>query len=60
VISNVMRFLIEFTRYHEQALPFGLPLSITQWIALGLAAGGAWLLWAPHSRTSKVIPSPAH
>ena len=60
VISSVMRFLIEFTRFHEQALPFGLPLSITQWIAIGLALAGAYLLWAPAPRTSKVIPSPAH
>ena len=26
VLSSVARFLIEFTRFHEQALPFGLPL----------------------------------
>jgi phosphatidylglycerol---prolipoprotein diacylglyceryl transferase len=44
VVSSVIRFLIEFERFHEQALPFGLPLSITQWIALGLAAAGAFLL----------------
>jgi drug/metabolite transporter (DMT)-like permease len=55
-----MRFLIEFTRFHEQALPFGLPLSITQWIAMGLALVGAYLLWMPDSRTSRVIPSHAH
>ncbi len=44
VTSSVLRFFIEFTRNHEQALPFGLPLSITQWIAIGLAAAGAVLL----------------
>ena len=44
MISSVLRFLIEFTRNHEQALPFGLPLSITQWIAIVLAAAGAVLL----------------
>ena len=44
VISSVLRFLIEFTRNHEQALPFGLPFSITQWIAIVLAAAGAVLL----------------
>jgi phosphatidylglycerol:prolipoprotein diacylglycerol transferase len=44
VISSILRFLIEFTRNHEQALPFGLPLSITQWITIGLAAAGAVLL----------------
>jgi phosphatidylglycerol:prolipoprotein diacylglycerol transferase len=44
VLSSVLRFFIEFFRNHEQALPFGLPLSITQWIAIGLAAAGAVLL----------------
>jgi len=44
VISSIARFLIEFTRFHEQALPFGLPLSITQWIAIGVALAGALLL----------------
>ena len=44
VISSVARFFIEFTRNHEQALPFGLPLSITQWIAIALAAAGTVLL----------------
>jgi prolipoprotein diacylglyceryltransferase len=60
VVSSVMRFLIEFTRFHEQALPFGLPFSITQWIAIGLALAGGYLLWAPTSHRSKIIPSPAH
>ncbi len=46
VVSSVFRFVIEFYRYHEQALPFGLPLSLTQWISLGLLALGAWMLWA--------------
>jgi prolipoprotein diacylglyceryltransferase len=49
----VLRFLIEFTRNHEQALPFGLPLSITQWIAILLAAAGAILL-ARAGRTARV------
>jgi phosphatidylglycerol:prolipoprotein diacylglycerol transferase len=44
LISSIVRFFIEFTRNHEQALPFGLPLSITQWIAIGIAIAGAILL----------------
>lgn len=44
LISSIARFLIEFERFHEQALPFGLPLSITQWIAIGLAIAGVILL----------------
>ncbi len=50
VLSSVARFLIEFTRFHEQALPFGLPFSITQWIAIGLALAGAALLVGPDTR----------
>ncbi len=47
VVGSLFRFLIEFTRHHEQALPFGLALSITQWIALGLMVLGAAILWIP-------------
>ena len=47
VMSSVARFAIEFFRHHDQALPFGLPLSITQWIAIGLALLGAYLLRVP-------------
>jgi phosphatidylglycerol:prolipoprotein diacylglycerol transferase len=56
LLSSAARFAIEFTRFHEQALPFGLPLSITQWIAIGLAAAGAALLLRP-SASAKVNPS---
>ncbi|MEO8100285.1 MAG: prolipoprotein diacylglyceryl transferase [Acidobacteriota bacterium] len=44
VISSIMRFLIEFVRFHQQATPFGLPLSLTQWIALALLLAGVVLL----------------
>jgi phosphatidylglycerol:prolipoprotein diacylglycerol transferase len=47
VLSSALRFAIEFTRFHQQALPFGLPLSITQWISIGLALAGAVLLMRP-------------
>ena len=47
LLSSIGRFVIEFWRNHEQALPFGLPLSITQWIALGTLALGAWLVLRP-------------
>jgi phosphatidylglycerol:prolipoprotein diacylglycerol transferase len=44
VISSAMRFGIEFFRTHAQASPWGLALSLTQWIALGLAGAGVVLL----------------
>jgi len=58
VVSYVTRFFIEFTRNHEQALPFGLPFSITQWIAIVLAFAGAVLL-ARVGRTAR-INQPVH
>ncbi len=45
VISSVLRFIIEFFRYHEQALPFGWPLSITQWISIALIVLGVGTLY---------------
>ncbi len=52
MVSSVLRFVVEFYRYHEQALPFGLPLSITQWISLALIVVGAGILWI--SRTPAI------
>ncbi len=59
MLSSIFRFLIEFTRNHEQALPFGLPLSITQWIALGLALAGGVILMLPArtARFSRPVPA---
>jgi len=59
LISSIARFLIEFTRFHEQGLPFGLPLSITQWIALALAGAGAILLIQLKPSSTK-LNAPAH
>lgn len=42
VLSSIARFLIEFTRFHEQGLHLGL--SLTQWIAIPVAVAGA-MLW---------------
>lgn len=44
VLYSLVRFLVEFYRHHEQALPFGGPLSLTQWISVGTLAAGAVLL----------------
>ena len=60
ILSSVLRFGIEFTRFHEQALPFGLPFSITQWIAIGLAGLGVVLLRAGKTREGKPLASLAH
>jgi phosphatidylglycerol:prolipoprotein diacylglycerol transferase len=52
LLGSAARFGIEFTRFHEQALPFGLPLSITQWIAIGLALVGVLVLRASSKHTA--------
>ncbi len=44
VLYSTARFLVEFVRAHDQPNPFGGSLSTSQWIALVLAASGAWLL----------------
>ena len=38
VLYSTARFLVEFLRAHDQANPFGGPLSASQWIAAGLIA----------------------
>jgi phosphatidylglycerol:prolipoprotein diacylglycerol transferase len=48
ILYSVARFAIEFYRIHEQPNPFGLPLSVAQWTAIGLALAGVWLLRWPH------------
>ena len=42
VLYSVVRFLVEFVRYHDQPLQAGL--SLTQWISLALLPAGLWLL----------------
>ncbi|HYZ84559.1 MAG TPA: prolipoprotein diacylglyceryl transferase family protein, partial [Bryobacteraceae bacterium] len=43
ILYSIVRFVVEFVRHHEQALPFGLPLSLTQWISLAMILLGAYL-----------------
>jgi phosphatidylglycerol:prolipoprotein diacylglycerol transferase len=57
LISSLARFVIEFFRFHEQGLPFGLPLSITQWIALALGLAGVALLVRPTAEKHVVAPA---
>ena len=39
-----VRIVTEFFREHDQAPPFGGPLTWTQWIALLLTVLGVWLV----------------
>jgi phosphatidylglycerol:prolipoprotein diacylglycerol transferase len=52
VLSSISRFVIEFYRTHQQALPFGGPLSLTQWIALILLVPGIYLVMRPTTPTA--------
>ena len=44
VLYSSFRFLVEFVRHHDQALPFGGPFSLTQYLAAALLTGGLWLV----------------
>lgn len=54
VLSSAARFLIEFTRFHEQGLYWGL--SLTQWIAIAVAGAGALLLARGTVPSAKMTP----
>jgi phosphatidylglycerol:prolipoprotein diacylglycerol transferase len=56
VFYSVMRFVVEFLRHHDQAPLFGGPLSTIQWITLGLALLGVWLLMR---RSTVAVPRTA-
>jgi phosphatidylglycerol:prolipoprotein diacylglycerol transferase len=47
VLYSIARFAVEFIRHHDQALPFGGPLSLTQWISIGTFLLGIWLWLKP-------------
>ncbi|MBI5281426.1 MAG: prolipoprotein diacylglyceryl transferase [Candidatus Solibacter usitatus] len=52
VLYGVARLALEMFRFHEQALPWGGPLTWTQWMAVGLAVCGA-PLWRGLSATHR-------
>ena len=50
VLYSVARFVVELYRHHDQALPFGGPWSLTQWISLATLGIGIWLVVKPGVR----------
>ncbi len=44
---GLVRFGVEFLRVHDSSNPLGGPFVLEQWIALGLALVGLWLLVKP-------------
>jgi phosphatidylglycerol:prolipoprotein diacylglycerol transferase len=51
-LYGVVRFLVEFLREHDESNPLGGPFSLEQWISLGLAAAGTWLIVFRRERTA--------
>jgi phosphatidylglycerol:prolipoprotein diacylglycerol transferase len=45
LLYSTARFVIELFRAPEQANPLGGPLTVAQWISVGLFALGAAILW---------------
>jgi len=56
LLYGLVRFGVEFVRDHDASNPLGGPFTLEQWIALALAAGGVYLLFA---RTGRVVESTA-
>jgi phosphatidylglycerol---prolipoprotein diacylglyceryl transferase len=55
--AGLSRFVVEFFRAHETAPPFGGPLSVAQWAALGLMVFAVWVLRrSPEPLTPGVSP----
>jgi phosphatidylglycerol:prolipoprotein diacylglycerol transferase len=51
MLYSIVRFVVEFFRYHEQGNLWGGPLDTSQWISLGLfALGAAYFLVSPRVR----------
>ncbi|MEX2261863.1 MAG: prolipoprotein diacylglyceryl transferase family protein [Bryobacteraceae bacterium] len=54
LLYSALRFGVEFVRAHDQANPFGGPLSIAQWISLALIAA---VLGARSVRRGRAVPA---
>ncbi len=54
ILYSIARVWIEFYRFHEQA-PVG-PLTVTQWIGLGLFGAGIWLVRRTRNQAEAAQP----
>jgi phosphatidylglycerol:prolipoprotein diacylglycerol transferase len=50
LLYGLVRFGVEFLRMHDASNPLGGPLTLEQWLALAVAAGGAWLVFMPRGQ----------
>ena len=50
LLYGLVRFGVEFLRMHDASNPLGGPLTLEQWVALAVAAGGAWLVFMPRGQ----------
>jgi phosphatidylglycerol:prolipoprotein diacylglycerol transferase len=56
LLYGFVRFGVEFVREHDASNPLGGPFTLEQWMALALAAGGLYLLFA---RSGRVVQTTA-
>jgi len=58
VLYGLVRFSVEFLRMHDASNPLGGPFTLEQWISLGLAAAGLWLVLARQAgSTPRELPA---
>jgi phosphatidylglycerol---prolipoprotein diacylglyceryl transferase len=50
LLYGLVRFGVEFLRMHDASNPLGGPLTLEQWVALAVAASGAWLVFMPRAQ----------
>lgn len=53
LLYGLVRFGVEFLRMHDASNPLGGPLTLEQWVALAVAAGGAWLVFMPRAQAQQ-------
>jgi phosphatidylglycerol:prolipoprotein diacylglycerol transferase len=53
LLYGLVRFGVEFLRMHDASNPLGGPLTLEQWVALAVAAGGAWLVFMPRGQAQQ-------
>jgi prolipoprotein diacylglyceryltransferase len=57
LLYGLVRFGVEFLRMHDASNPLGGPLTLEQWLALAVAAAGAWLVFMPRAEARQAALS---
>jgi phosphatidylglycerol:prolipoprotein diacylglycerol transferase len=59
VLYSLLRFVVDFVRYHDQPNPFGGPLTAAQWISLALIALVTALFLSKREKAPALTPAAA-